>query len=225
MRIKLLDLFCGAGGCSVGYFNAATSMGIQIEIIGVDINKQKSYPFPFIQSDAVTYLQDHYNEFSHVHASPTCQLFSSATGQWRKREYRYPDTLTPVRDLMYKLKVRGVIENVMGSPVRPDIVLNGTMFGLKVIRKRKFELINWFCMKPGSGAIRKNLVGSGEFVSVYGKNKGFKAPGGGLINLPGKTVTDKWRGAMGVPWMANDGEISQATPPAYTQYIGSYFFK
>jgi cyclopropane fatty-acyl-phospholipid synthase-like methyltransferase len=33
---KLLDLFCGAGGCSVGYYNSG------FEITGIDIKEQKN---------------------------------------------------------------------------------------------------------------------------------------------------------------------------------------
>jgi hypothetical protein len=55
MRIRVLDLFCGAGGCSVGYHRAFTKAGYEVEITGVDIKNQPRYPFRFVQGDAITF--------------------------------------------------------------------------------------------------------------------------------------------------------------------------
>jgi DNA (cytosine-5)-methyltransferase 1 len=49
--MRLLDLFCGAGGAAVGYNRAGFT-----EIIGVDLTAQPRYPFTFVQADALEYL-------------------------------------------------------------------------------------------------------------------------------------------------------------------------
>jgi DNA (cytosine-5)-methyltransferase 1 len=46
--MKLLDLFCKAGGAAMGYHQAGFD-----EIVGVDIIEQPNYPFEFVCMDAI----------------------------------------------------------------------------------------------------------------------------------------------------------------------------
>ena len=69
--MRLLDLFCGAGGAAMGYHRAGFD-----EIIGVDIAAQPRYPFTFVQADALEYVAEHGGEFDAIHASPPCQGYS-----------------------------------------------------------------------------------------------------------------------------------------------------
>ncbi len=55
--MKLLDLFCCAGGASMGYHRAG------FEVTGVDIKDQPSYPFKFIKGDVIDILKDKDNTY------------------------------------------------------------------------------------------------------------------------------------------------------------------
>ena len=50
--MKLLDLFCGVGGASVGYAQTG------FEVHGVDLKHGKRYPFNYLRADQLVYM-DH----------------------------------------------------------------------------------------------------------------------------------------------------------------------
>ncbi len=128
---RMLDLFCGAGGCAMGYHRAG------FEVVGVDIKPQKRYPFEFIQADALSFLREHGHEYDAIHASPPCQAYAAVT-RWRGRSSKHPDLLGVVREAMPWTGTLWVIENVREAPLS-GLVLCGTMFGLPVRRHRVFE--------------------------------------------------------------------------------------
>ena len=221
--VRLLDLCCKAGGCSFGYKQAADDLGLEIEIVGVDIEEQPNYPFQFIQADAVEFLKENWRDFTHVHASPPCQNYTTGTAVHRAQGKEYRDNLAAVRETMILTGLPGVIENVPTAPVRPDIVLRGDMFGLKVLRKRHFELVNWWAMNP----VMPYKIGSvkeGDYAQVFGKGQ-LKGSGKGNkpVKIPG-TVNEVWSIAMGIDWMTNI-ELAEAIPPAFTRYVGQEWFR
>jgi hypothetical protein len=189
---RLLDLFCGAGGCSMGYHRAG------FEVVGVDINPQPRYPFEFHQADAMTYPLE---GFDVIHASPPCKAHTK-TGWAIYFGYRgnHADLLTPTRERLVSQEALWVIENVPGSPMRPDVVLCGSQFGLNLRRHRWFE---------ASFPIFTLLTPC--------SHKGGVASPHGHARKAGQLAT--WAPALGIDWMTED-EMAQAIPPAYTEWIG-----
>lgn len=223
-KIRLLDLCCGAGGCAMGYKLAADDLGLEIEIVGIDLFEQKNYPFKFIQDDALSFLIKWGRGFTHIHASPPCQEYTHTSNIKTKAKKEGSVSILPeVKTVMYQLKLPGVIENVMGSPFVKDIILDGRMFGLKIIRRRIFETVNWFSMKPGIPQYKKGMVMRGECMVVAGHSSNQNRQGI-KWQVDGDSTIDKRRNAMGIDWM-NNREITQAIPPAYTRYIGNDFLK
>jgi DNA (cytosine-5)-methyltransferase 1 len=205
--MKLLDLFCGAGGASVGYHRAG------FDVVGVDINPQPHYPFEFHQADAMEFPL---YGFDAIHASPPCTGFSVASHVHRNNGKNYPDMLTPTRIRLKQAGVPWIIENVVGAPMVPTITLCGTMFGLKVFRHRHFECSH-LIFQPEHKPHRDKRIGEGYF-SVAGDAGRWKSWGTVKRNVS-KGTADEWRDAMGIEWMTRN-ELKLAIPPAYTEYIG-----
>jgi DNA (cytosine-5)-methyltransferase 1 len=206
--VKLLDLFCGAGGAAMGYYRAGFT-----EIIGIDIKRQPRYPFTFIQADALRPPVD-LMEFNVIHASPPCQRYTLSQNA-SKNSNAHPDLIPAVRAMLLKTALPYVIENVPGSPLRSPIVLCGLAFDLKVKRHRLFES-NVFLdvLKCPSHDQDYYLVHGREVrnrVRMGADPKGIRC---GL-----RVSTDIGRQAMGIDWM-NRTELSEAIPPAYTEFIG-----
>ena len=137
-KLKLLDLFCCAGGSALGYHRAGFS------VTGVDIAHQPNYRFQFIQADALSLDLDFLRQFDAIHASPPCQSYSDLAKRNGNGD-QWPRLIEPVREMLIQADRPWVIENVEGAPLLNPVVLCGTMFpGLRVIRHRLFETN--FCM-------------------------------------------------------------------------------
>ena len=206
--MKLLDLYCGAGGASHGYHQAG------FEVTGVDINQQNRYPYEFIRKDVLSLSLDFLEQFDVIAASPPCQKYSDLA----KRTGRiYPDLIPPTRELLLRSGKPYIIENVDTAPLLNPIMLCGGMFKeLRVYRHRLFESnVNLTQpLHPKHTALvythdkRKNHYGQPMTEQSF-----VQVTGGGNAS-----IADKKR-AMGIDWMITK-EINEAIPPAYTKYIG-----
>jgi DNA (cytosine-5)-methyltransferase 1 len=199
-----LDLFCCAGGAGMGYSRAG------FEVVGVDIEHQKNYPFEFHQADALEFLAEYGHEFDAIHASPPCQAYSMASATQRNEGKVYPDLLGPTRDALEALGKPYVIENVPGAPMRADYELCGCYFGLQLRRERWFET-SWM---PAARLYAHDHSGPPP-LSVVGHG----TPSWVREKLGFNPTIAMYRAAMGMDW-TNRGELSQAIPPAYTELIG-----
>jgi len=145
-RPRALDLFCGAGGASLGLRAAG------FEVHGVDIalrRKDGSMRNPMIargrEEDVSNLGPGDLQGYDFVWASPPCQAFSAARRLHGKgRAKTATVNLIPMtRRLITLAGVPGVIENVPGAPLREDLTLSGPQVGEPgMLRKRKFEFIN-----------------------------------------------------------------------------------
>jgi DNA (cytosine-5)-methyltransferase 1 len=208
-RPRLLDLFCGAGGCSVGYHRAG------FDVTGVDIAVQPRYPFFDVQQhDAMEVLRDvdFCRSFDVIHASPPCQFYSVATLLHGQDYADYPDLIPPVRDALEIIGRPYIIENVPGSPLVDPFVLCGSMFRLRIDggelrRHRLFE------SNAPLSAPRPDSCGQLKAVTVAGH------PGGSSTRDGEKHSTAQWAEVMGISGMTA-AELAQAIPPAYTEHLG-----
>lgn len=210
--LKALDLFCGAGGVSWGLICAG------FDVTGVDIKPQKNYVQHgrFIQGDALTFpLQG----FDFIWASPPCQAHTSLKSMHNAKKHE--DLIPATRARLEASGTPWVMENVPGSPLKAGLLLCGTMFGLGSVdaelrRHRHFETS--FDM-PLMGLPRCCHGRRPRVIGVYG---GHGRDRRRTVNARDYS-TEERREAMGIPWMSGM-ELSQAIPPAYSEFIARQFF-
>jgi DNA (cytosine-5)-methyltransferase 1 len=225
-RPRLLDLFCGAGGCARGYQRAG------FYVVGVDNRPQPRYAGDeFHEADALAVLQrllagetwQGYvlGDFVGIHASPPCQGYSAANNIHSRTDH--PLLIADVRTLLVATGLPYVIENVEGA--RKHMVnttmLCGLTFGLNVRRHRLFECSFPTMALPCTGHERDYLIVFGQGAArTRTKQIGRTAKNGPIL----RRGSASWQAscdAMDIDWMSRP-ELSEAIPPAYTEHIGGY---
>jgi DNA (cytosine-5)-methyltransferase 1 len=198
-RPLLLDLFCGAGGASTGYYRAG------FEVVGVDIEPQPHYPFEFIQANALEYVYKYGARFAAIHASPPCQ-FASAMFNPCKPEKRleHVNLIPQTRRALKAMRRPYVIENVKGARKHlfNPLMLHGSMFALPIFRDRYFEINPAIWFAPA--------VPRRDYTPVPINGSGAKF-----------ALAADMASAVEIDWMTKM-ELRQAIPPAYTEFIGRH---
>jgi DNA (cytosine-5)-methyltransferase 1 len=210
LKLKALDLFCCCGGAAKGLQNAGFTT------VGVDIRNGHEYPDGFIQKDVFDLEpdSDFMQDFDLIWASPPCQQFSVSARRWVNVGYKFDgDMIERTRQLLRKTGKPFIIENVVGAPLRNDLRLCGEMFGLRVVRHRIFEIEGFTVIQPPHIPHRPpldynhswyvNLTGHG------GQSYSFKI--------------EDWQQAIGISHISKKEHLTQAVPPAYSEYIANYF--
>ena len=211
---RLLDLFCGAGGCTVGYQRAG------FNVTGADIEPHPDYPATFVHADAMELLADadFLSKFDAIHASPPCQASTTMSNRWRGKGGKADEHVNLIPEVIRLLEEWGgpwVVENVPGA--RSDLpnafTLTGGMFGLGVHRPRLFAS-NELILAPLPAPSPDGVIG--VYGSLDGRRLMTRSDGSEL--RAAKTL-EQAREAMGIDWMSW-ADLTEAVPPAYTEWIG-----
>jgi DNA (cytosine-5)-methyltransferase 1 len=219
VTFRALDLFCDAGGASMGLHRAG------FDVTGVDHFNQPRYPFKFRLANALFYPLE---GFDFIWASPPCQAFTALKTMYNAKK-DHLDLVGPIRLRLIESATQFVIENVPGAPLAAgSVMLCGTMFDLGIpsanaeLRRHRYFEPSFHFLAPSCRHLANRVCG------VYGghgrdrrRTAGVYGHAGGKSRRDGTQMfnTKQCKEAMGIDWMVGE-ELSQAIPPAYSEFIG-----
>ena len=162
-----------------------------------------------------------------IHASPPCQrhtVYNNKPKIAESTQQKYEDLLEPTRELLEKTGLPYVIENVPRAPLRDPVQLCGSMFDGRgtydIQRHRRFET-NWPLEAPSKcdhSIWPPNRYPGGRSLIRTGNSK---TPVRKTIEIGSWDIPlNVQKIAMGIDWDVTVRELSEAIPPAYTEYIG-----
>lgn len=218
----LLDLYGNAAGAGAGYKAAG------YDVVGVDVVRRAcGYPAgPLVKADALAVLADvaFVRLFAFVHTSPPCQLFTRAKHlrDAQGKGTSILDLVDPTRRLLDVAGVPYVIENVPDAPVRPDLLLCGSMFpelavtddtGRRWLKRHRVFEFGAGAVVPEQPECRHREAGVRP-LGVYA-SMADNIPSGGQTCR----TLDEGRRLMAMPW-ASWKALTEALPPPYCELIG-----
>jgi len=203
---RMLDLFCGEGLAAWGYWRS----GSFSEIDGVDTDDKvrTRYSFNFENRDAMTMTYEDFAGYSFIHASPPCQAYSKITPE--KYRHNHVRLIAATHHMCVASGLPYVIENVEGAgkELKPNLVMDGSYFGLPSVRRR------YFYVSTLKTPIR-----------LLGKKRSQSSPQGDSLNKSeliaamGLSMVSEKR----LPSLTKHG-IEQGIPPIFTFTIARMMF-
>lgn len=227
-RPLILDTYCGAGGCSMGYYQAG------FRVIGVDNDPMslRHYPFPYLCDDALETLtgltagerlecSDGHSygleDIAAIHASPPCQYYSRLRYLPWVRDKVYWRSIPPTREALRATGKPYIIENVGDAvwDMETPFIICGQALGLSLYRHRAFETSGFGLFQPGH--LKHTSVIDAGAASLGKRHHGLNGWNGVAGHQSG---IERHRFMMGIDWMTGE-ELAQAVPPIMTRFVGT----
>lgn len=226
--MRVLDLYCCAGGAAAGYLWSGAET-----VDGVDIvqRKPRYAGTGFRRRDVIGLLQGWVRigwtpPYDLIHASPPCQAGCTLTNGTNRASGwggEHPQLVPQTRELLQAIGLPYVIEQPAGHGglIRTDVRLCMDMFPIGsppwVQRHRDFEISGFVVPQPKHlkhrgyvRGMRHGVMRDGPYVAAYG-------------NGGGKATIAEMQHALQIDWTSEREELTEAIPPAYTKYIGTLF--